>query len=122
MKDQLSAELYTIITNDPEFKIVPPAGFLDIIALEKNARLIITDSGGLQKEAFFFEKPCVILRPQTEWIEIVENGNAVLADASKEKILAGFDLLMNKTDLSYPPLYGDGHAAKFICERIIEDL
>jgi UDP-GlcNAc3NAcA epimerase len=64
----------------------------------------------------------VILRPQTEWIEIVENGNAVLADASKEKILAGFDHLMNKTDLSYPPLYGDGQAARFICERIIEDL
>lgn len=122
LQDQLSAELYDTVTNDPEFKIVPPAGFLDIIALEKNARLIVTDSGGLQKEAFFFEKPCVILRPQTEWIEIVENGNAVLADASKEKILAGFDHLMNKTDLSYPPLYGDGQAARFICERITEDL
>ncbi|MFN5149017.1 MAG: non-hydrolyzing UDP-N-acetylglucosamine 2-epimerase [Flavobacteriia bacterium] len=122
LKEQLTVELYDLITNDPEFKIVPPAGFLDIIALEKNACLIITDSGGLQKEAFFFEKPCVVLRPQTEWIEIVENGNAVLADASKEKILAGFELLMNKTDLSYPPLYGDGQAAKFICERIIEDL
>lgn len=122
LKEQLTVELYELITNDPEFKIVPPAGFLDIIALEKNACLIITDSGGLQKEAFFFEKPCVILRPQTEWVEIVENGNAVLADASKEKILAGFELLMNKTDLSYPPLYGDGQAAKFICERIIEDL
>lgn len=122
LQDQLSTELYDTVTNDPEFKIVPPAGFLDIIALEKNARLIVTDSGGLQKEAFFFEKPCVILRPQTEWIEIVENGNAVLSDASKEKILAGFDHLMNKTDLSYPPLYGDGQAARFICERIIEDL
>lgn len=122
MKEQLTPALFDKLENNQHFKIIPPAGFIDIIALEKNSRLIVTDSGGLQKEAFFFEKPCVILRPQTEWVEIVENGNAVLADASKERILAGFELLMNKHDLSYPPLYGDGQAAKFICEKIIQDL
>jgi UDP-GlcNAc3NAcA epimerase len=122
MKEQLTPALFDKLENNDHFKIIPPAGFIDIIALEKNSRLIVTDSGGLQKEAFFFEKPCVILRPQTEWVEIVENGNAVLADASKERILDGFELLMNKYDLSYPPLYGDGQAAKFICEKIIQDL
>ncbi len=122
MKDQLSAQLYGKIESNTHFKIVPPAGFIDIISLEKNARLIITDSGGLQKEAFFFEKPCLILRPQTEWVEIVENGNAILVDASKKRILEGFDNLIEKTDFTYPQLYGNGQAAQFICEKIIEDL
>ena len=90
--------------------------------MEKNARLIITDSGGLQKEAFFFEKPCLILRPQTEWVEIVENGNAILVDASKKRILEGFDCLIEKSDFTYPQLYGNGQAAQFICEKIISDL
>ena len=122
MKDQLSAELYEKIENNNHFKIVPPAGFIDIISLEKNARLIITDSGGLQKEAYFFEKPCLILRPQTEWVEIVENGNAILVDASKIRILEGFSELTEKTDFTYPQLYGNGKAAQFICEKIISDL
>lgn len=122
MKDQLSAELYEKIENNNHFKIVPPAGFIDIISLEKNARLIITDSGGLQKEAYFFEKPCLILRPQTEWVEIVENGNAILVDASKKRILEGFSELTEKTDFTYPQLYGNGNAAQFICEKIISDL
>lgn len=122
MKDQLSLGLYNEIENNPNFRIIPPAGFIDIIALERNSRLIITDSGGLQKEAFFFEKPCLILRPQTEWVEIVENGNAILVDSSKKRILDGFDSLMNKRDFTYPELYGDGKAAEFICEKILENL
>ena len=122
MKEQLSAELYQKVSTSDKFKIIPPAGFLDIISLEKNARIIVTDSGGLQKEAFFFKKPCVILRPQTEWVEIVNNGNALLADASKTKILDSFDTLYAKTDFTYPELYGDGDAASFICHKILEDL
>jgi UDP-GlcNAc3NAcA epimerase len=118
----LSADLFRKLEDDQRFMIIPPAGFLDIIALEKNARIIITDSGGLQKEAFFFKKPCVILRPQTEWVEIVENGNAILADASAVRITHAFDELMNKKDFSYPPIFGDGKAAEFICEQLIEQL
>jgi UDP-GlcNAc3NAcA epimerase len=122
LKDQLSMDLYEKIDADTNFKIVPPAGFLDIISLEKNARLIVTDSGGLQKEAFFFQKPCVILRPQTEWIEIVENGNAILADASYDRIISASLSLLKKKDFNYPAFYGDGKAAHFICEKIIQDL
>lgn len=122
MKDQLSQGLFEKVTGNSRFKIVPPAGFLDIIALEKNARLIITDSGGLQKEAFFFKKPCVILRPQTEWVEIVENGNALLADSSYERIIDSFKALYDKKDFTFPSLYGDGSAAEFICKKIVEEI
>ena len=122
MKDQLTVELFNEIQNNPSFKIIDPAGFIDIIALEMNSEMIITDSGGLQKEAYFFKKPCIILRPQTEWVEIVENGNAILTDANYSKIKEAFSILINKTDFTYPAFYGDGKAAEFICEKIIANL
>ncbi len=122
MQDQLEPDFFTEILNNDAIKIIPPAGFLDIIALEKNARIIVTDSGGLQKEAFFFQKPCVILREQTEWIEIVENGNALLAGAYQNEIIQSADILLKKNDYSYPPFYGDGKAAEFIVSKIISDL
>lgn len=115
-------EVYRAFMNNPAIILIEPVGFLDVIALEKNASVVITDSGGLQKEAYFFKRPCIILRPQTEWIEIVENGNAILADADTGKIVDAFHSLTQKTDFSFPELYGDGNAAPFICEKIITDL
>jgi UDP-GlcNAc3NAcA epimerase len=120
METLLKKELFTKIENNKNIQVIPPAGFLDIIALEKNSKMIITDSGGLQKEAYFFQKPCVILRPQTEWVEIVENGNAVLADADPKLIVESCRNLLAKNDFSYPTLFGDGNAAKFILEKILQ--
>jgi UDP-GlcNAc3NAcA epimerase len=122
MEAQLPADLLAKISTNAQFKIIPPAGFIDIIALEKNARMIITDSGGLQKEAYFFQKSCVILRPQTEWVEIVANGNAILAGSDYTKIVAAFKKLHAKTDFTFPSYYGEGNAAEFICQKILEDL
>lgn len=122
MEELLDNDLLLKLKNSTAILIIPPAGFLDIIALEKNARIIISDSGGLQKESFFFQKPCVILREQTEWIEIVENGNALLAGSDFQKIVDSFNLLYNKTNYSYPSFYGNGDAASFICQKIVEDL
>ena len=122
LNSHLDENLLTEINKNKNFKIIPPTGFLDIISLEKNARLIITDSGGLQKEAFFFQKPCVILRDQTEWIEIVENGNALIAGANELKIISSVETLIKRTDYTYPNLYGDGNAANFICKKITEEL
>ena len=122
LNSHLDENLLTEINQNKNFKIIPPLGFLDIISLEKNARLIITDSGGLQKEAFFFQKPCVILREQTEWIELVENGNALIAGANELKIISSVETLIKKTDFTYPNLYGDGNAANFICKKITEEL
>lgn len=122
LESHLSEEIRKTLIESENIIIIPPAGFLDIIALEKNAELIITDSGGLQKEAYFFKKPCIILRPQTEWVEIVENGNAILADANKDRILQAFEDLTNKDDYTYPPFYGDADAAGFICDCIVNEL
>ena len=108
--------------NNSNILILPPSGFNDIIILEKNTRLIITDSGGLQKEAYFFRKPCVILREQTEWVEIVKNGNAILTGADNSKIKNAISLLLAKNDYTYPALFGDGKAGKFICAKILSDL
>ena len=103
-------------------QITEPLGVFDIVQLEKNARIIATDSGGIQKEAYFFKKPCVILREQTEWVEIVQNGNAILAGADSKKITAAMDQLLSKNDYTYPPLFGDGQAGAFICSKIVSEL
>jgi len=115
-------ELVKKITNNINISIIPPAGFLDIISLEKKSRLIITDSGGLQKEAYFFKKPCVILREQTEWVEIVENGNAILTGSNYDKINDAVIHLLSKNDYTYPPIFGDGKAGPLICSKILSDL
>jgi UDP-GlcNAc3NAcA epimerase len=122
MEQNLPADLRKKIESNQLIKIIPPVSFLDVIALEKNAGIVVTDSGGVQKEAFFFQKPCLILRPETEWVEIVENGNAVLCDADKDRILNAFAQFEKKTDLTYPNLFGDGKASEFICGEILQHL
>ena len=102
-------------------RIIPPASFFDILQLEKNARIVMTDSGGVQKEAFFFGVPCVILRPETEWVEIIENGAGILSDADRDRIIEAYESLSGK-EVSFPPLFGDGHAAEKIISAIIENV
>ena len=121
MEDRLEKDFLENIRSHERMVIIPPVSYLNILALESKCDLLITDSGGLQKEAYFNEKPCVILRPETEWTEIVEQGNAVIANADKAKIVDGVDKLMQKK-LEFPPLYGDGSAAVFICEQIVKHL
>lgn len=118
----LSKDLVEAIRLNSNFKIISPVSFLEMLALEKNCCLVMTDSGGVQKEAFYFEKPCVILRPETEWIELLENGSALIADADENKIKFSFEQLIAKKDLSFPKLYGDGKAAEFICSEIINQI
>lgn len=118
----LDQELHNKIKASKHFKIIPPVSFLEMIALEKNCKIVMTDSGGVQKEAFYFEKPCVILRPETEWVELVECGTAVITDANEQKIIEAFATLTSKSDMKFPRLYGDGKAAEFICGEMIEHL
>lgn len=114
LKKQNSIQLYNRISNEKNIIIIPPASFLDMIMLEKNAKLIMTDSGGVQKESHFFKKPCVILRPETEWVELVDNGTAAIADADKNKIVESFENYFSMNNQQYPDFYGDGQAAKTI--------
>jgi UDP-GlcNAc3NAcA epimerase len=97
--------------------IIEPASFLEMIVLEQKSEMVITDSGGVQKEAYFFNKPCIILRPETEWVELVENGTARICDADPTKIENAVQYFKHTT-LSFPPLFGDGHAAEFILNQL----
>ncbi|HPA31158.1 MAG TPA: UDP-N-acetylglucosamine 2-epimerase (non-hydrolyzing), partial [Bacteroidia bacterium] len=110
--------LWQEIKNNNLIKIIEPVSFLDMIRLESECNLIITDSGGVQKESYFFKKPCVILRNETEWVELVDAGTAIIAGADSEKIIAAYQSLKTAS-LNFPPIFGDGKAAEFICNEIL---
>ena len=122
IENHLNEENKSKFLSNSSIKVIEPVGFLDVIALEKNARLILTDSGGLQKEAYFFEKPCVILREETEWVEIVTTGNAILAGSNAEKIISATKQLLEKKELNFPPIFGDGKAAQTIIKTVLKHL
>ncbi len=115
------ARLRDKIYSYKNIKIIGPVSFIDMIQLEQSARLIMTDSGGVQKEAYFFQKPCIILRPQTEWVEILDSGAAKLAGNDKNAIINSYNELMKQPDTSFPAIFGDGQAAEFICKIIIDN-
>lgn len=99
--------------------IIPPAGYLDMVTLETNARLIVTDSGGVQKEAFFYGVPCMTLRDETEWVELVELGwNRIVPPTGPEAVRDGIKLALAAGGGRPGQPYGDGHAA----ERIVRIL
>lgn len=103
-----------------DFTILGPVGYFDMMELIKASSLVITDSGGLQKEAFFFSKPCVTVRDQTEWTELVEHGYNRLAGTDPERILSAVDaFLAGPLNFSHN-LYGDGHAASRIVNVLQE--
>lgn len=117
----LAPSVFERLKGSDRVSIIPPASFFEIIELERHARLVMTDSGGVQKEAFFFERPCVILRPETEWVEIVEHKAGILADADYDRILNAYQELTHKK-VKFPSLFGDGNAARKIVETIIDYL
>lgn len=117
----LHAEVKAAIEKNTSFTIAEPVGFLDMLALEKQAKIILTDSGGVQKEAYFFQKPCIILRPETEWVEIVDAGAAIVVDADYGRIMKAFEELKDK-QIEYKPIFGDGKAAEFMCGEILKHI
>ncbi len=121
MEVNLLGDVYRQVIISKWLKLIPPVSFLDMILLESHCKLVITDSGGVQKEAFFFKKPAIILRSETEWKEIVEAGCGMIANADKAMILKGWQLFKKAGNtLSYPDIFGDGNAAEFICQTMLD--
>ena len=120
LEKNLDSKLYKKIVDSPFVKIAKPVSFFDMIQLESTSMIVVTDSGGVQKEAYFFKKPCLILRSETEWVEIVEQGTAKICNADFLKITEGWLNYFNNPPKDYPEIFGDGHAAEFICQKIVE--
>jgi UDP-N-acetylglucosamine 2-epimerase len=105
---------------DIRFDVVAALGYLDFSALASSARVIVTDSGGLQKEAYWYGVPCVTLRPSTEWVDTVELGANVLVDDDPQRIREAVAAAQMPPDL--PELYGDGHASERIARSLVDSL
>ncbi len=106
--------------DDSPIKFISPVGYLEMIWLIDHSELVITDSGGVQKEAYYFQKPCVTLRDETEWVELVEHGYNKLVGADKENIISAIHYFL-ATKLAWNNnLYGDGHAGEIIVQELIE--
>jgi UDP-GlcNAc3NAcA epimerase len=102
---------YSMQTN---ITLIEPIGYIEMLKLIEKSQLVITDSGGLQKEAYFLGKYCLTAREETEWLELVENGYNVLVGANKELILEMFDAFRNKSFENTMNLYGNGNASSII--------
>ena len=102
----------------PHMRLIDPVGYFDIIALEKSARMLLTDSGGMQKEAYWLGVPCITLRDETEWVETVESGWNILTGADRNRIVTA--VRSSNPPSAHPPLYGDGQAAVHCLKALLE--
>lgn len=102
--------------------IIEPVGYLEMIWLLDHCQLVLTDSGGVQKEAFFFKKPCVTMRDQTEWVELIEAGANQLAGAESKEIIAAVDNMLHRTITDPHELYGGGKASANIAHYISQHI
>ena len=119
LRNELPA-LYSDLQNNKHIRIKPPVSYLSMITLLKHARMVITDSVGVQKEAHFMKKPTLVLRKETEWVELVRNGTLKLVDADPDAIINGFnEFEKNRESLSFPTFYGNGKAAEFILNEVM---
>ncbi|WP_276168599.1 non-hydrolyzing UDP-N-acetylglucosamine 2-epimerase [Zobellia alginiliquefaciens] len=107
------------ISLNKNIQILEPVGYFEMIWLLKHSTCVITDSGGLQKEAFFFKKPCITVRDETEWVELIRNGVNFLTGPSKERILAAFNDLKNMNINFDINLYGKGNTGEIIVKELV---
>jgi UDP-N-acetylglucosamine 2-epimerase len=102
----------------PNVEVIDPVGYLDMAALVSQARVLVTDSGGLQKEAYWYGVPCVTARPSTEWVDTVEVGANVLVDDDPDRLVAA--VAAARMPDERPQLYGDGHAAERVAASLAD--
>ncbi len=103
-----------------QVRLIPPASYYEMLILERHARIILTDSGGVQKEAFLLGVPCVTLRSETEWVETVEAGLNRVAGTEPDAILAAARAFLEETPSTSIQPYGDGHAAEAIVQVLAD--
>jgi len=104
-----------------DVEVLEPVSFLDMMQLEESARVIITDSGGVQKEAFFFGVPCITMRDETEWVETVEMDGNVLAGADSNAMLTAYGRIgSGGVQHAMHGVYGDGNASELIVSKLRE--
>jgi UDP-GlcNAc3NAcA epimerase len=113
-----TAKILAQLEAKPQFTIIPPVGYFDMIDLLQHCDLVMTDSGGLQKEAFFFKKHCITLRDQTEWVELIDSGFNVLCDTNASHIYNTFEKMIVKQSDFDVNLYGNGEACKEIISHL----
>ncbi|MDD4975455.1 MAG: UDP-N-acetylglucosamine 2-epimerase (non-hydrolyzing) [Bacteriovorax sp.] len=102
-----------------QVKMIAPASYFEMLSMLKNCSLVATDSGGLQKEAYFFNKPCITLRDETEWVELIHCGQNILVGSDTDKIVEGFHkALLNQNKIQDSHLYGEGHAGETIIRKL----
>lgn len=119
-RTQQAIEKYLPDHKFPEnFRFIPPVGYFDMLSLQIGSKAILTDSGGIQKEAYWFGKPCITLRNETEWEELVDEGYNVLTGSCANKIVTAYQNSQKAPFPAHKNLYGDGHASKFILKTII---
>jgi len=104
-----------------EMLVLQPVGYLEMIWLLKHCNAVVSDSGGVQKEAFFFKKPCITMRDQTEWVELIESGVNILAGADTQKIIEYTKVMLDKPIEDPENLYGGGKASQNIA-NILTDI
>jgi len=102
--------------------LINPVGYLDMIDLMQNSFAVLTDSGGVQKEAYYLNVPCITFRDESEWIETVEVGWNFIVGADKNKFLDAYKKVQNVRNLEHPQLYGDGRTAEKIVNILKEKL
>jgi UDP-GlcNAc3NAcA epimerase len=107
----IKSQLYSKI------RVIDPVGYLDMLVLEQNARLVLTDSGGVQKEAYFFGVPCITLRPETEWVETVDEGWNVVVGSDHSSIVEKARNLQSPSQ-SQRRVFGDGHASELVARTL----
>lgn len=117
---RVSSKIPRALRDNKNIELVEPLGYMEMLHAVKNSKLVITDSGGLQKEAFFLGIPCITLRTETEWNELLEIGWNKLLPPKDIKIDSVQSVLEFQPTGALPAVYGDGHASKIIVEKILK--
>lgn len=107
---------------DTKVKLIEPVGYIEMLHLLRHCQFVVTDSGGLQKEAYFFRKYCLTARDETEWVELVEDGYNMLVGANENRIFESAQKILTQSSFSESGLYGDGKSAEYIVKHLMSEL